>query len=137
MDSSSQHSSSISGRTLRRSYPREEPYAVIPLVRICAGGGQRCSFLPQPMLRDNLAGSSRRCCWGAEVRLSRSSQNRHRIGRPSCLENPKPAGAEYSLTESATSPFHAEPEHRDKQTGSGRGERSGYKRGAEISAQEC
>jgi len=31
------------------------------------------------MLRDNLAGSSRRCCWGAEVRLSRSSPNRHRI----------------------------------------------------------
>jgi hypothetical protein len=34
----------------------------------------------------------------------------HRIGRPSCLENPRPEGAEYSLTESAPSPFHAEPE---------------------------
>src|ERR1700692_4223000 len=31
----------------------------------------------------------------------------HRIGRPLCLENPRPEGAEYSLTESATSPFHA------------------------------
>ena len=40
VDSSSPHSSSIPRRTLRRSYPREEPYAVIPPVRICAGGGQ-------------------------------------------------------------------------------------------------
>jgi len=35
----------------------------------------------------------------------------HRIGRPLCLENPRPEGAEYSLTESAPAPFHAEPEH--------------------------
>jgi hypothetical protein len=35
----------------------------------------------------------------------------HRIGRPLCLENPRPEGAEYSLTESAPSPFHAEPAH--------------------------
>jgi len=35
----------------------------------------------------------------------------HRIGRPLCLENPRPAGAEYSLTESAPAPLHAEPEH--------------------------
>src|ERR1035438_4656920 len=34
----------------------------------------------------------------------------YRIGRPSCLENPRPEGAEYSLTESAPSPFHADPE---------------------------
>ena len=37
----------------------------------------------------------------------------HRIGRPLCLENPRPEGAEYSLTESDPSPFHAEPEHGD------------------------
>ncbi len=36
--------------------------------------------------------------------------NIHRIGRPLCLENPRPEGAEYSLTENAHSPFHAEPE---------------------------
>src|SRR5664279_2882064 len=35
----------------------------------------------------------------------------HRIGRPLCLENPRPEGAEYSLAESAPSPVHAEPEH--------------------------
>ncbi len=29
--------------------------------------------------------------------------------RPACLENPRPAGAEYSLTENVTSPFQAEP----------------------------
>ena len=34
----------------------------------------------------------------------------HRIGRPLCLENPRPEGAEYSLAESGSSPFHAEPE---------------------------
>jgi hypothetical protein len=34
-------------RVFRRSYPREEPYAVIPQVRICAGGDQRWSSLPQ------------------------------------------------------------------------------------------
>jgi len=30
------------------SHPRQEPYAVIPLVRICAGGGQRWPSLPRP-----------------------------------------------------------------------------------------
>ena len=35
----------------------------------------------------------------------------HRIGRPQCLENPRPEGAEYSFAESAPSPLHAEPEH--------------------------
>src|SRR5664279_2854530 len=35
----------------------------------------------------------------------------HRIGRPLCLENPRPEGAEYSLTESELSPLHAEPAH--------------------------
>jgi len=35
----------------------------------------------------------------------------HRIGRPLCLENPRPEGAEYLLAESAPAPFHAEPGH--------------------------
>ena len=29
--------------------------------------------------------------------------------RPPCLENPRPEGAESTLTENALSPFHAEP----------------------------
>ena len=29
-------------------HPRQEPYAVIPLVRICAGGGQQWPSLPRP-----------------------------------------------------------------------------------------
>jgi hypothetical protein len=29
--------------------------------------------------------------------------------RPTCLENPRPAGAESTLTENVTSPFQAEP----------------------------
>jgi len=40
------------------------------------------------MLRDNPTGSSQQC-----------------------LENPRPAGAELSLTEDVTSPFQAEPRH--------------------------
>jgi alpha-beta hydrolase superfamily lysophospholipase len=39
----------------------------------------------------------------------------HRIGRPPCLENPRPEGAEYSLTESAPAPFHAESGHLEEQ----------------------
>jgi hypothetical protein len=35
----------------------------------------------------------------------------HRIGRPSCLENPRPKGGIYQLTENALSPFQAEPAH--------------------------
>ena len=31
--------------------------------------------------------------------------------RPRCLENPRPEGAESTLTENACSPFHAEPRH--------------------------
>jgi hypothetical protein len=31
--------------------------------------------------------------------------------RPPCLENPRPEGAESTLTENASSPFHAEPKH--------------------------
>ena len=35
--------------------------------------------------------------------------SRHRTIDPQCLENPRPAGAESTLTENARSPFHAEP----------------------------
>ena len=33
----------------------------------------------------------------------------HRIGRPGCLENPRPTGGIYQLTENVLSPFQAEP----------------------------
>src|SRR5580700_10235493 len=32
--------------------------------------------------------------------------------RPQCLENPRPAGAESTLTENVASPFQAEPRHK-------------------------
>jgi hypothetical protein len=35
----------------------------------------------------------------------------HRTIDPQCLENPRPAGAESTLTDNAASPFHAEPRH--------------------------
>ena len=47
---------------------------------------------------------------GAEVRLSRSTQKHIGSVDPYALKIPAPEGAEYSLTESATSPLHAEPE---------------------------
>ena len=34
-----------------------------------------------------------------------------RIGRPLCLENPRPKGGIYQLTENALFPFQAEPAH--------------------------
>jgi len=33
-----------------------------------------------------------------------------------CLENPRPTGAEPSLTEDVTSPFQAEPRHKDPES---------------------
>ena len=53
---------------------------------------------------------------GAEVRLSRSSRKHIGSVDPYALKIPAPKGAEYSLTESDPSPFHAEPEHRDTPT---------------------
>ena len=67
------------------------------------------------MLRDNPEGSSSRWLSSAggpspalHVDGRKSSDD-----RPSCLENPRPAGAESTLTENASSPFHAEPRHSD------------------------
>jgi hypothetical protein len=67
------------------------------------------------MLRDNPEGSSSRWLSSAggpspalHVDGRKSSDD-----RPSCLENPRPAGAESTLTENASSPFHAEPRHPD------------------------
>jgi hypothetical protein len=37
----------LSPRSLGRHHPRWEPDAVMPLVRICEGGGQQCSSLLQ------------------------------------------------------------------------------------------
>ena len=37
--------------------------------------------------------------------------NSDRIGRPLCLENPRPEGAEHLLPVERFSPLHAEPEH--------------------------
>ena len=36
------------GARFDATHPRQEPYAVVPLVRICAGGGQRWPSLPRP-----------------------------------------------------------------------------------------
>ena len=61
------------------------------------------------MLRDSLVGSSRRCLRARKFAFHALPKT-HRIDRPLCLKNPHPEGAEYSLTERDSSPFHAEPE---------------------------
>ena len=65
------------------------------------------------MLRDTLAGLIEPMLRGAGVHCSRAGFSpcciRHRKIDPQCLKNPRPAGAESTLTENARSPFHAEP----------------------------
>src|ERR1700681_1051774 len=43
--------------------------------------------------------------------LALSNQKQASDDRSLCLENPRPEGAESSLTENVTSPFQAEPAH--------------------------
>src|ERR1035441_10118321 len=65
------------------------------------------------MLRDNLVGlivpmlSSA----GANPLALCTARKKPSDDRPPCLENPRPEGAESTLTENAASPFHAEPIH--------------------------
>src|ERR1700690_2879713 len=65
------------------------------------------------MPRDNRAGSSSRCSAAREPILSRCALRgkSHRTIDPHASKNPRPAGAESTLTENASSPFHAEPRH--------------------------
>src|SRR5580692_11450278 len=62
------------------------------------------------MLRDNLVGliEPMRISAGVDP-LALSIQKQASDDRSSCLENPRPKGAESSLTENVTSPFQAEP----------------------------
>ncbi len=64
------------------------------------------------MLRDNLVGliEPMRISAGVDP-LALSTQKQASDDRSSCLENPRPEGAETSLTENVTSPFQAEPAH--------------------------
>ena len=62
------------------------------------------------MLRDNLVGLIEPMGIRAGVDLlALSIQKQASDDRSSCLENPRPNGAESSLTENVTSPFQAEP----------------------------
>jgi hypothetical protein len=64
------------------------------------------------MLRDNLAGLIAPMRNSAEAdpsALSIQYQKWASDDRSSCLENPRPKGAESSLTENVTSPFQTEP----------------------------
>src|SRR6266478_2741037 len=62
------------------------------------------------MLRDNLVGLIEPMPISAGVDpLALSIQKQASDDRSSCLENPRPEGAESSLTENVASPFQAEP----------------------------
>src|SRR6266404_2069793 len=62
------------------------------------------------MLRDNLVGLIEPMRISARIDpLALSIQKQASDDRSSCLENPRPEGAESSLTENVTSPFQAEP----------------------------
>ena len=65
------------------------------------------------MLRDNLVGLIEPMCNSAGVDLSRCPLPGEKSSddRPPCLENPRPEGAESTLTKNAASPFPAEPRH--------------------------
>src|SRR5712691_2253744 len=63
------------------------------------------------MLRDNLVGliEPMLSSAGANPLAQCTARKKPSDDRPSCLENPRPEGAESTLTENAASPFHAEP----------------------------
>jgi hypothetical protein len=65
------------------------------------------------MLRDNLVGliEPMFSSAGANPLALRIARPESSDDRPPCLENPRPEGAESTLTENAPSPFHAEPRH--------------------------
>jgi hypothetical protein len=67
------------------------------------------------MLRDNLAGLIEPMLSGAGAYplALRTNRKQSSDDRPPCLENPRPAGAESTLTENGASPFHAEPGHEE------------------------
>jgi hypothetical protein len=64
------------------------------------------------MLRDNLVGLTEPMFSGAGAYplALRTNRKQSSDDRPTCLENPRPAGAESTLTETVASPFHAEPD---------------------------
>ena len=66
------------------------------------------------MLRDNLVEliePMRRSAGTDPLALCNHNRSKASDDRLPCLENPRPEGAESSLTESASSPFQAEPAH--------------------------
>ena len=65
------------------------------------------------MLRDNLLGliESMSSSTGANPLALCVARKNSSDDRPPCLENPRPEGAESTLTDNTTSPFHAEPKH--------------------------
>ena len=65
------------------------------------------------MLRDNLAGliEPMRAARELNPHALFTEQKQSSDDRPPCLENPRPEGAESTLTENAASPFHAELRH--------------------------
>src|ERR1035441_7750487 len=74
------------------------------------------------MLRDNLVGliEPMLSSAGANPLALCTAWKQSSDDRPPCLENPRPEGAESTLTENAASPFHAEPKQVAERPGLGR-----------------
>ena len=70
------------------------------------------------MLRDTLVGliEPMRAARELNPLALFTEQKRPSDDRPPCLENPRPEGAESTLTENAASPFQAEPAHKSRGT---------------------
>jgi hypothetical protein len=68
------------------------------------------------MLRDNLVGliEPMFSSAGAHPLALPIARQKSSDDRPPCLENPRPEGAESTLTENAASPFQAEPKQVSK-----------------------
>jgi hypothetical protein len=75
------------------------------------------------MLRDNLVGliEPMLSSAGANPLALRTARKKPSDDRPPCLENPRPEGAELTLTENAPPPFHAEPKQSSLMHFCGRG----------------
>jgi len=71
------------------------------------------------MLRDNLVGliEPMLSSAGAYPLALYTESKQPSEDRPPCLENPRPEGAESTLTENAASPFHAEPKQKPPRVG--------------------
>src|SRR5207245_11047035 len=87
------------------------PVLARPKVWYFTAGKQPCRGITRWAHRDDEVG----VCELRSAPLPKPSSRPHRSDRPPCLENPRPEGAEHSLSGNGNSPFQAEPGHYEDQ----------------------